>query len=68
MSASILAFSLGIITMLPICIGLYYMGRREGYNDGEVAAIKKHIQCLEDIQNNLQNSHARLENVAALFH
>ena len=67
MSASILAFLLGIITMLPICIGLYYIGRREGYNDGEVAAIKKHIQCLEDIQNNLQKAHVRLENFAARF-
>ena len=68
MSASILAFLLGIITMMPICIGFYYMGRREGYNDGELAAITKHIQCLEDIQNNLQNAHDRLENVAAQFH
>ena len=68
MSASILAFLLGIITMLPICIGLYYMGRREGYNDGAEAAITRHIKFLEQMQSKLKDAHNRLENVAAQFH
>ena len=65
MSASILAFLLGIITMLPICIGLYYMGRREGFLDGEKAAITRHIKFLQQIHSNLQNVHNLVKNIAA---
>ena len=41
MSASILAFSLGMMMMLPICIGLYFIGRSNGFDDGQIALIAR---------------------------